>query len=94
MTVSVFIRHKVEDFAAWKKMYDEGSQMRRDGGTLGDSVHRDPDDPNMAIIYLQFADVSTAKAVTVRLDSDEFRSMAKTHGIHLDTLEVWIGEGV
>ena len=94
MTVSLFIRHKVEDFASWKKMYDEGSQMRRDGGALDDSVHRDPDDPNMAIVYLQVADVSAAKAVAARLDSDELRSMAKTHGIHLDTLEVWIGEGV
>lgn len=94
MTVSIFIRHKVEDFAAWKEMYDEGSQMRKDRGTLGDSVHRDPDDPNMAIVYLQLADVSAARVVTARLNSDEFRSMSKTHGIHLDTLEVWIGEAV
>jgi hypothetical protein len=94
MTVSMFIRHKVQDFPAWKKMYDEGSQMRRDGGTLSDSVHRDPDDPNMAIVYLQLADVSTAREVAARLNSDEFRLMAKTHGIYLDTLEVWIGEAV
>ena len=94
MTVSVFVRHKVEDFAAWKKMYDQGSQMRRDAGVLGDSVYRDPDDPNMAIVYIQHADVSAAKAQAARLDSDEFRSMAKTVGIHLDTREVWIGEAV
>jgi hypothetical protein len=94
MTVSVFIRHKVEDFAVWKGMYDQGSQLRMDAGVLADSVYRDPDDPNMAIVYLQYADVSAAKAQAARLDSDEFRSMAKTVGIHLDTREVWIGEDV
>ena len=94
MTASMFARHKVNDFATWKKMYDEVVPLRKDGGVIADSVHRDPDDPNMVIAYHQFADASTAKAYAARLDSEEFRSMAKTVGIHLDTLEVWIGEDV
>jgi hypothetical protein len=94
MTVSVFIRHKVDDFATWKELYNEGAQMRKDHNVLADNVYRDPDDPNMAMVHLQFADVSAAKAQVARLDSDEFRSMAKTIGLHLDMREVWIGENV
>jgi len=94
MTVSIFIRHKVDDFATWKEKYDEGAQMRKENNVLADNVYRDPDDPNMAIVYLQFTDVSGAKAQAARLDSDEFRSLAKTIGLHLETREIWIGEDV
>lgn len=95
MTVSMFARHKVDDFATWKKLYDEViPQARKEGGILADSVHRDPDDPNMAIAYHQFTDVNAAKAHAARLNGDEMRSMAETVGIHMDTLEVWLGEDI
>ena len=94
MTVSIFIRHKVDDFATWKEKYDEGAQMRKENNVLADNVYRDPDDPNMFIVQLQFADVSAAKAQAARLNSDEFRSAIKSMGVHLETLGVWIGEDV
>lgn len=94
MTVSMFARHKVDDFSTWKKLYDENMQLREESGILEDSVLRDPDDPNIVIVYHQFANVDAAKAHAARLNSDEFRSMAKTIGIHLDTVEMWLGEAV
>ena len=94
MTVSMIASHKVNDFATWKKGYDENAQFRKDGGVIADSVHRALDDPNMVTVYHQFADESTAKAFGARFDSDEFRAMVKDMGINLETLEVRLLEDV
>ncbi len=95
MTVSMVARHKVNDFAQWKKAYDEvGTAIRQQGGVIADSVHRALDDPNMVYVYHQFEDASTAKAYEARLDGDEFRALAKEIGINLETLEVWLLEDV
>lgn len=94
MTVSMIARHKVNDFAAWKKGYDGSAQLRKDGGVIAHSVHRVLDDRNMVAVYHQFKDESAAKAYGARLDSDEFRAMAKEMGIDLKTLEVWLLEDV
>ena len=94
MTVSMIARHKVNDFATWKKGYDGTAQFRKDGGVTADSVHRALDDPNMVTVYHQFADESTAKAFGARVNSDEFRAVTKEMGIDLDTLQVWLLEDV
>jgi hypothetical protein len=94
MTVSVFSRQKVDDFATWKEWYNKGAQIRKESNVLADIVHRDPDDPNIFIVQLQFADVGAAKAQAARLDSDEFREMVKTMGIHMEILGIWVGEAV
>ena len=94
MTVSVFARHKVDEFATWKDLYDKGAQLRKEGDVLADSVYCDPNDPNIFIVQLQFAEVSAAKAQAARLDSDEFRAFIKSMGIHIENLGIWIGETV
>lgn len=94
MTVSLIARHKVNDFATWKKGYDGTGQMRKDGGVIDSSVHRALDDPNTVYVIHQFADESAAKAFRARLDSDEFRAMAKELGINTETLEAWLLEDV
>jgi hypothetical protein len=94
MTVSVFAQHKVDDFATWKELYDKGAQLRKESNVVADSVYRDPNDPNMFIVQLQFAEVSAAKAQAARLDSDEFRAFIKSMGIHIENLGIWIGEAV
>ena len=90
MTVSMIDRHKVDDFATWKKGYDGTGQLRKNGGVIASSVHRALDDPNTVTVIHQFADESAARAFRARLDSDEFRAMAKETGIKPETLEAWL----
>ena len=96
MTVSLFVQHKVKDFATWKKMYDEGApQELKISGILTDSVHRSLDDPNTVLVYHQFADASAYKAHMARMDSDEFREgPVKVGGVIPETLEFWVYEDV
>jgi len=94
MTASTFVRHQVHDFATWKKVYDEVAPLRKEGGVIADSVHRDPDDPNTAIVYHQFADLSTAQEFFAAMNGEELESVLKNAGVKLDTLEYWVGEDV
>ncbi|MCB0193616.1 MAG: hypothetical protein KDJ65_16835 [Anaerolineae bacterium] len=94
MTVSMIAKHTVDDFATWKKMYNETAQLRKDGGVIADGVHRVLDNPNVVVVYHQFPDVDTAKAFGDRLNTEEFGAIAKGAGIHLDTLEMWLLEDV
>jgi len=44
--VRVFVRHKVEDYAAWRVVYDDFDNQRRAIGVTGDEVFQSVDDPN------------------------------------------------
>ena len=93
MTASSFARHKVDDFAAWKKVYDEVLPLR-EGVVIAESVHQDPDDPNMVIIYHQYKDLSTAQEFLTSVTSGENQEVLRKAGVHSDTLELWVGEDV
>ncbi len=58
---SVFVRHRVADYAKWKPIFDEHEGVRRQYGFSGHSLHRDPDDPNVIIVALRVTDVKRAK---------------------------------
>lgn len=96
MTISGFVRHKVKDFATWKNMYDESSaHVHKEAGVINDRVFRDLDDPNLVVVYHEFATKEQLKAFMARLASDEFRAgPVEMGGVLMHTLEVWTGEEV
>jgi len=58
---TMFIRHKVEDYARWKRGYDEADWLRKQHGVTYASVHREETDPNDIIAVHQFKDMKGAK---------------------------------
>jgi hypothetical protein len=46
MTVRIYIRHNVTDYAAWRKTYDAFDAKRRKMGVTGQAVYRSIDDEN------------------------------------------------
>ena len=94
MTVSMFSRHKVDDFATWKELYDDAAPARQKLGILADSVHSAPDDPNTIIVYHQFADMHQLNGMNALMQSEEGQSIFKSAGVQLDTIELWVGEDV
>ena len=94
MTASIFARHKVNDFATWKKVYDEVAPLRKDGGVIADSVHRGADDPNTVIVYHQFGDLSATQEFMAAMNKAEFQAVLKNAGVQPETLEMWVGEDV
>jgi hypothetical protein len=58
---TIVIRHKVKDYATWKRGYDEAGWLRKQHGITYASVHREESDPNGIIVVHQFKDMKGAK---------------------------------
>lgn len=58
---TMFARHRVKDFASWKKRYDEFDSERKGMGVTGHGVYQADGDPNDVTVYHEFESVAAAK---------------------------------
>ena len=60
---TLIARHKVEDFAKWKAVYDEQDSvsLRNTSGVKSARVLRNTDNPNELVIIHEFDDTSQAR---------------------------------
>ncbi|MEA3277464.1 MAG: cyclase [Pseudomonadota bacterium] len=85
---TLMIRHRVADYEAWKRGYDEADWLRKQHGILYASVHRDATDPNVVMAVHRFEDMSGANEF-----ADAVRPLMEQIGVEGQP-EVWIGEDV
>jgi len=86
--ITSFVRHKVENFDSWKKVYDEFSSIKKEGGVIGASVLQVPDDPNMVIVTHDFESLETANKF---FNSDALKNALQNAGV-IGKPEIWIGD--
>jgi heme-degrading monooxygenase HmoA len=55
------VRHKVEDYAKWKKVFDEHSTTRKTSGSKGGRLFRNADNPNEVIVLWDWEDLDQAR---------------------------------
>ena len=60
--VRLFVRHKVNDYAVWRKAYDGFEATRIKLGAKGHAVYRDVDDGNDVTAWHDFDNLEAAKA--------------------------------
>ena len=77
MTLAI-IRHQVQDYATWRKIYDAFAPVQKAGGVIEESVYQDHQDPNTVLILHRFADRATADAF---LASGELRETMHRAGV-------------
>ena len=65
---SMFIKHRVADFSAWKPHFDEHETARKEFGATAHSLHRDADDPNLVVVAFRVDDIARAKEFTASPD--------------------------
>jgi heme-degrading monooxygenase HmoA len=58
----LLVHHKVEDYTAWRKVFDESTGIRTRFGSTGHEVYRSPNDPNELTILTYWGDVNQARA--------------------------------
>jgi len=58
---TIIIRHKVEDYAKWKRGYDEADWLRKQHGITYASIHHAESDPKDIISVHRFKDMKGAK---------------------------------
>lgn len=75
----VIINHRVKDFDAWLKVYDqEGAAKRAEEGLFDAALGRGIDDPNLVHIVFDVKDVDKAKAA---LNSEEKKKLMQSAGV-------------
>ena len=75
-TENLTIHHRVKDYAAWRKGYDDHEKARHAAGITNGRVFRSAEDPNDVLILQDVADVAQARTW---LGGDELKaSMTST----------------
>jgi quinol monooxygenase YgiN len=85
---TIFVKHKVKDYANWKRAYDAFDATRKKFGVTGESVYHDADDSSNVIVTHTFKDTSAAKAF---VGSEELKSAMEQAGV-AGPPEIWFGE--
>ena len=84
----VMIRHRIEDYARWKKEFDGFVEQRRAGGERAYRVaHAAGDTNNLCLTF----DWDTAANATNFLESPELAATMKRAGV-CEKPETWIAE--
>ena len=76
--VAVLVAHRVADYDAWKKVFDDHLPARKEAGCLGHHINRGADDPNMVYVYCPATDAGKARAF---LDSADLVEVMKNAGV-------------
>ena len=84
--VRLFVRHSVENFAAWKKVYDEFESERGPMGVIGHAVYQSVDDPNDVTVWHDFDSRESAEALK---SSDKLKNAMQEAGVK-GPPDIWI----
>ena len=77
-TENLTIHHKVKDYAAWRKGYDDHEKARHAAGVTNGRVFRSAEDPNDVLILQDVADVAKARTW---LGGDELKAAMTKAGV-------------
>ena len=75
---TLFVRHTVSDYAAWRKTYDGFAPIQKAKGVTAQAVYQAADNPNDVTVTHKFASLDAAKAFT---GSDELKKAMQGAGV-------------
>jgi len=84
---TLFVRHSVSDYEAWRKVYDEFFEARKGAGVTGEAVYRSVDDPNEVTLVLDFQTIEAAHA----FPNDQKLEAAYRQAGSLGAPAIWVG---
>ncbi|MDP2287004.1 MAG: cyclase [Actinomycetota bacterium] len=87
---TVFVRARVENFEAWKAVYDSGQSIRDAAGITSATVFRSVDNPNEITVAHELNTVRAAKDFA---HSSELRTAMEKSGI-VGPPDVWFVESI
>ncbi len=78
--IRMFVRHKVSDYAAFRKVYDDFQPTAKRMGSTAEAVYQAADDPNDITVYQDFDSLETAQAFASSNDLREAMGRAGIAG--------------
>ena len=76
--VAILVSHRVADYDAWKKVFDDDAPARKEAGCLGHHINRGADDPSWVYVYCPATDVDKIKAF---IHSPQVAGVMKNAGV-------------
>ena len=86
----LMIRHRVDDYDAWKPRFDAQVWARRSFGASGCRIFINADDPQEVLILFDWDDHTRARLF---VQADDLRE-ALVRETHLDPADVWFLDGL
>ncbi len=74
----LIVRHKVQDYARWKPIFDEHAATRKAAGSKGGQLLRNSNDPNELVVILEWDDLEKARQF---VQSHDMREIMQRAGI-------------
>jgi quinol monooxygenase YgiN len=74
----LLVHHKVQDYSAWRKVFDDGAKTRKEYGSTGFQVLKSTSDPNDLTVITDWPSVDAAKAFVT---SDTLKEAMKNAGV-------------
>jgi hypothetical protein len=90
MTIS-FVRHRVSDYQAWRRVYDTVGELQRGSGVTDESVYRAEGDPNSVLVMHRFGSSQEAHSFFERA---ELRQAMQEAGVDAGSLRLEFYEEV
>ena len=87
------LRHQVQDFDAWKRVFDERLDTRLAGRVTGHRLARSATDPREVEVVMEFGSQADAEAYREYMDRPETREALARAGVE-EHAPMWIGEQV
>ena len=88
--VTLFVRHQVKEFGAWKAAYNAFDEERKTMGVTSHAVYQSEDNPNEVTLYHEFKNLDSAKAF---LDSSRLKEVMEMAGV-ASSPDIWFGKQV
>jgi hypothetical protein len=85
---TLFVRHTVEDFDAWKAAYDAFDAERRTMGVTGQGAYRVVDSPGEVTVYHEFDSLDAARSFVASARLQEVMESAGVTG----SPQIWFAE--
>ena len=82
---ATFVFHRVNDYDAWRKVYDSVASMQQQGGVTEQAVYRSESDPNSVLVFHRFGSISQAHDF---MHSAELREALGKAGVEESTLRI------
>ena len=74
----LLVHHKVQDYSAWRQIFDEDDKRRKEYGSTGFQVLKSTSDPNDLTVIMDYPSVEAAKTFAT---SDALKEKMKNAGI-------------
>ena len=75
---TLIVHHKVQDYSAWRKIFDEDDARRKEYGFTGFQVLKSASDPNDLTLIMGWSSVDRARAFAT---SDALKEKMKNAGV-------------